>query len=79
MVEVGGILGFLDRHLAVAAVEAEGEAPSVVEEEKLLAVLGTVMLWAHAQLEPDAVFRAHQFRIRTMGQLISGLDGSGSA
>ena len=72
MVEVGGILGFLYRHLAVAAVEAEGEAPSVVEEEKLLAVLDAMMLRAHSQFVSDAVPCAHQFGILSVSEFIGG-------
>jgi hypothetical protein len=54
------ILGLRDGHFAVAAVEAEGEALAVVEEEKRFAGLCSMIFRAHAELVSDAVSCPHE-------------------
>ena len=74
------VLVFYD-HLAVAAIEVEGEALAVVDEIETAAILGLVEFRTHAKLVSDAVACAHKFCAFLMSQFIRflNLDGSCSS
>ena len=55
-----------DRHLAVAAVEAEDEFLSVVKQEQRTAFLASMMFRAHAELISHAIFSPHEFCVLYM-------------
>ena len=57
-------------HLAVPAVEVEGEFLAVVKEEERTALLGALMFRAHSQLVPYAVACAHEFGSFLVSELI---------
>lgn len=71
------VLVFYD-HLAVAAIEVEGEALAVVDEIETAAIFGFVEFRTYAELVSDAVTCAHKFCAFLMSQLICifYLDGS---
>ena len=58
-------------HLAGAAVETEGEAAAVVEEEQGTRVRGALVDGAHAQFVAEAVPGPHQFGAGPVGEFVS--------
>ena len=72
-------LSLLEDHLAVPAVEVEGEPLSVVEKVQWSCFLASVVLRAHSELVSDAVLRAHEFCGCIVLKFICRSDRLGSA
>ena len=68
-----------DGHFAAGAVEAQGEAAAVVDEEERAGGGCSLMDGAEAELVFYAVFRPHEFGILAMGKLEGLFHGTGTS